>query len=139
MANSLSTVTETVIKTKKSGRFEFIDFTRGLIMIIMAWDHVSGFWNQYHHGGEGILGRAPPFINTTWFLLRFVTHYCAPTFIFLAGTVLAISTIRRLRKGESEWSVTMHLIKRGLVLLFLEAIFVSSAFSLPWTYFGVIA
>lgn len=139
MANSLSTVTETVIKTKKSGRFEFIDFARGLIMIIMAWDHVSGFWNQYHHGGEGILGRAPPFINTTWFLLRFVTHYCAPTFIFLAGTVLAISTIRRLRKGESEWSVTMHLIKRGLVLLFLEAIFVSPAFSLPWTYFGVIA
>ena len=108
-------------------------------MIIMAWDHVSGFWNQYHHGQEGVLGRAPPFISTTWFLLRFVSHYCAPTFIFLAGTVLAISTTRRIRKGESEISVSFHLIKRGLVLLFLEAAIVAPAFSLPWTYFGVIA
>jgi len=134
------TVTETVEKVKKfSGRLNFLDFARGIIMIIMAWDHVSGFWNQYHHGGEGILGRAPPFINTTWFLLRFVSHYCAPTFIFLAGTVLAISTARRLERGDSEWDVTLHLITRGLVLLVLEALLVSPAFSLPWTYFGVIA
>ncbi len=134
------TVTETVEKAKKfSGRLSFLDFARGIIMIIMAWDHVSGFWNQYHHGGEGILGRAPPFINTTWFLLRFVSHYCAPTFIFLAGTVLAISTTRRLERGDSEWDVSLHLIKRGLVLLVLEALLVSPAFSLPWTYFGVIA
>jgi len=133
-------VNEAVEKAKKfTGRLNFIDFTRGIIMIIMAWDHISGFWNQYHHGGEGILGRAPPFINTTWFLLRFVSHYCAPTFIFLAGTVLAISIARRLGQGESEKEITLHLIKRGLVLLYLEAALVSPAFSLPWTYFGVIA
>ena len=133
-------VNETVEKAKKfTGRLNFIDFARGIIMIIMAWDHISGFWNQYHHGGEGILGRAPPFINTTWFLLRFVSHYCAPTFIFLAGTVLAISTTRRLERGDSEWDISLHLIKRGLVLLVLEALLVSPAFSLPWTYFGVIA
>lgn len=124
---------------KSVGRFEFIDFARGLVMIIMAWDHVSGFWNEFHHGGEGILGRAPPFVNTLWFLLRFVSHFCAPSFIFLAGTVLAISTTRRLRRGESEKDVTLHLIKRGLILLFFEAAFVSPAFTLPWTYFGVIA
>ena len=113
-------VNEAVEKAKKfTGRLNFIDFVRGIIMIIMAWDHVSGFWNQYHHGGEGILGRAPPFINTTWFLLRFVSHYCAPTFIFLAGTVLAISIARRLGQGESEKKITLHLIKRGLVLLYL--------------------
>ena len=122
-----------------TGRVEFLDFARGLVMIIMAWDHVSGFWNEFHHGGEGLFGQAPPFVNTLWFLLRFVSHYCAPSFIFLAGTVLAISTIRRLRKGESQRSVTLHLIKRGVVLLFLEAAFVSPAFGNPWTYFGVIA
>lgn len=134
------TITETMEKAKKfSGRLSFLDFARGIIMIIMAWDHVSGFWNQYHHGGEGILGRAPPFINTTWFLLRFVSHYCAPTFIFLAGTVLAISATRRLERGDRERDVTLHLITRGLVLLVLEAALVSPAFSLPWTYFGVIA
>jgi uncharacterized membrane protein len=126
-------------KKQTLGRLQFLDYSRGIVMIIMAWDHVSGFWNQYHHGQEGVLGRAPPFISTTWFLLRFVSHYCAPTFIFLAGTVLAISTTRRIRKGESEISVSLHLIKRGLVLLFLEAAIVAPAFSLPWTYFGVIA
>ena len=136
-ATIIETTTEKVRKTVD--RFEFIDFARGIIMMIMAWDHVSGFWNEFHHGGEGILGRAPPFINTLWFLLRFVSHYCAPIFIFLAGTVLAISTTRRLRAGESEKDVTLHLIKRGLILLFLEAALVSPAFGTPWTYFGVIA
>jgi len=131
------TITERVRKT--AGRFEFIDFARGIVMIIMAWDHVSGFWNEFHLSKEGILGRAPEAANTLWFLLRFVTHYCAPIFIFLAGTVLAISTIRRLRRGESEISVTQHLIKRGIVLLFLESFFVSPAFAVPWIYFGVIA
>ena len=133
-------IQDTVDKAKKfTGRLNFLDFARGVVMIIMAWDHISGFWNQFHRGGEGILGRINPPYNTTWFLLRFVSHYCAPTFIFLAGTVLAISAKRRIERGESQSEITIHLIKRGLVLLFLEAVFVSPAFSLPWTYFGVIA
>lgn len=131
---------DTIDKTSKfTGRLNFIDFARGIVMIIMAWDHISGFWNQHHLGGEGIMGSMRPPYNTTWFLLRFVSHYCAPTFVFLAGTVLAISTKRRIEKGDSQWEITKHLIIRGVVLLFLEAAFVSPAFSLPWTYFGVIA
>lgn len=125
-------------------RLQFIDFTRGVVMAIMAWDHVSGFWNRYHHGGEGVMGSAQPFLNTTWFLARFVSHYCAPTFIFLAGTVLALSTIKRLERGESELDVSVRLIIRGLVLLAAEALIVSPAFSSPYMdlgvlYFGVIA
>jgi uncharacterized membrane protein len=122
-----------------SGRFEFIDFTRGVVMAIMAWDHVSGFWNSLHHGGEGVGGNAPEFANVVWFFARFVSHYCAPTFIFLAGTVLAISTIRRAGRGQSEWSLTFHLIVRGLVLLLMEALVVSPAFGTTRYYFGVIA
>ena len=102
---------------KPQGRLQFIDFARGIVMAIMAWDHVSSFWNRYNHGGEGILGRAPPFRNTVWFLERFVSHVCAPTFIFLAGTVLAISASRRLERGDSQTEVSIHLIKRGLLLL----------------------
>ncbi len=131
---------DTVEKAKKfTGRLDFLDFARGVVMIIMAWDHISGFWNQFHRGVEGVLGRVNPPYNTLWFLLRFVSHYCAPTFVFLAGTVLAISTKRRIERGDNQWDITWHVIKRGLVLLFLEAVFVSPAFSLPWTYFGVIA
>lgn len=135
-----STLQETVSDLKaRYPRLDFIDFTRGIVMAVMAWDHVSNFWSQHHGGGEGILGRMPPFLNATWFLERFVSHFCAPTFIFLAGTVLAISAARRLERGESEMDVSLHFVKRGLVLLFLEAFFVSPAFSMPWTYFGVIA
>lgn len=120
-------------------RLQFIDFTRGLVMAIMAWDHVSGFWNQYHQGSEGVQGAMRPFLNTTWFLARFVSHYCAPTFIFLAGTVLALSTIKRKSRGESAISIGGRMIIRGLVLLVAEALIVAPAFGTPWAYFGVIA
>ncbi len=103
------------IEPAKIGRLPFIDFARGIVMAIMAWDHVSSFWHALHHGGEGILGRAPPFTNLIWFLERFVSHVCAPTFIFLAGTVLALSALKRVSRGESQTSVTIHMVKRGLV------------------------
>ncbi len=121
------------------GRLQFIDFARGIVMAIMAWDHVSSFWNEFHHGSEGVLGQAPPFLNLTWFLERFVSHVCAPSFIFLAGTVLALSAVKRLARGESQTDMTLHLIKRGIVLIILEPLLVSSAFGTSKFYFGVIA
>jgi len=108
-------------------------------MILMAWDHVSGFWNPGHRGSEGLNGLRPIFPDFTQFILRFVTHYCAPTFIFLAGTALAISTYRRLSGGESQGSVTLHIIKRGAALLLLAVFIESPAFGLPFLYFGVIS
>jgi uncharacterized membrane protein len=129
----------TTTVTRDVGRLPFIDFARGIVMAIMAWDHVSGFWNRWHHGGEGVMGRMPPFINQTWFLARFVSHFCAPTFIFLAGTVLALSTIKRLSRGESQRDVSIRMIKRGGVLMLLEMFVVSAAFGGSPLYFGVIA
>jgi len=144
MRTPLPTRAQTVLRgatttTRKTGRLQFIDFTRGVVMAIMAWDHASGFWNSSHHGGEGVMGAMPPFVNLTWFLLRFVSHYCAPTFIFLAGTVLALSAAKRLDNGESQWSVSSHMMKRGIALLILEALVVAPAFGASRFYFGVIA
>ncbi len=124
---------------KSAGRLQFIDYARGLVMAIMAWDHVSGFWNRYHLGSEGVQGMMRPPLNTVWFLSRFVTHYCAPTFIFLAGTVLAYSTIKRQRRGDSELGISGRMIIRGIVLLIAEVTLVSPAFGTAWLYFGVIA
>jgi uncharacterized membrane protein len=124
---------------QKTGRLLFIDFTRGLVIVLMAWDHVSGFWNRYHQGSEGVMGTARPFINTTWFLSRFITHYCAPTFIFLAGTVLAISTVKRSERGESGFNISSRMIIRGVLLLVFEYLVVSLAFETGAYYFGVIA
>ncbi len=126
-------------KLSSTGRLQFIDFARGIVMAIMAWDHVSGFWNRWHHGGEGVLGTAPAFLDLKWFLARFVSHYCAPTFIFLAGTVLAISTLRRLARGESQFSISKRMVIRGVILLLLEYFSVIPAFGAEKYYFGVLA
>ncbi len=125
--------------SRSSGRLQFIDFTRGVVMAIMAWDHVSGFWNRFHRGGEGVLGNKPAFFNLKWWLARYVSHYCAPTFIFLAGKVLAISTARRASRGESHLSISKRLATRGVILLFLMYFSVIPAFGASQFYFGVIA
>jgi uncharacterized membrane protein len=120
-------------------RLEFIDFTRGLVMALMAWDHVSGFWNSIHGGLEGIQPQRNPSLDLIHFMSRFVTHYCAPTFIFLAGTSLALSSARRLRRGVTQLEVTKHILVRGLILVLLEPLVVSPAFGLPWLTVGVIS
>jgi len=133
------TVQTQIAPVKQVTRLHFIDFARGLVMVIMAWDHVSGFWMELHGGLEGILPYRNPSLDLTHFLARFVSHWCAPTFVFLSGVSLAFSVRNRLRRGQSELDITLHIIKRGLILLLFEALLVSPAFDLPNLYFGVIA
>jgi uncharacterized membrane protein len=67
----------------KSPRIESIDILRGLAMVIMALDHVRDY---FHYGSFFVnptdLDTTTPFL----FFTRFITHNCAPAFIFLAGT-----------------------------------------------------
>ena len=120
-------------------RIPFIDFTRGVAMILMAWDHVSMFWNPGHRGGEGLMGVRTIYLDFTQFILRFITHYCAPIFIFLAGTSLALSTNKRLLRGDKQMEVSSHISKRGTALILLAAFLESPAFDNPPLYFGVIS
>ena len=124
---------------RQVGRLQFIDFARGLVMVIMAWDHVSGFWMAVHGGLEGIYPYRNPALDLTLFMARFVSHWCAPTFVFLSGVSLALSVNKRLGRGEPERDITIHIVMRGLLLLLFEALLVSPAFDLPYLYFGVIA
>ena len=135
----METIQLTKSSLKLSNRLHFIDFTRGLVIMLMAWDHVSGFWMQTHGGLEGIYPFRNPALDNTLFLSRFVSHWCAPVFVFLSGVSLALSVNKRLEKGDSQKEVSLHLIKRGLLLLLFEALLVSPAFNLPFLYFGVIA
>jgi uncharacterized membrane protein len=100
------------IKPTGSYRIESIDLLRGLIMIVMALDHVR----DYFHAGA--FTTDPLDLATTTpvlYFTRFITHYCAPLFMFLSGTSAALVG---QRKGKAY--LTRFLITRGLWLIFME-------------------
>ena len=68
---------------KPSYRIDSIDLLRGLVMIIMALDHTRDFFHR-----EGMTGDPLNLATTTPFLYftRWITHLCAPIFVFLAGS-----------------------------------------------------
>jgi uncharacterized membrane protein len=97
-----------------AGRFriESVDLLRGIIIVIMALDHVHDFF--------GALDASPTNLATTTvplFLTRWITHFCAPVFFLLTGTGARLA-LQRLSKGE----LSRFLFTRGLWLLFLEVV-----------------
>src|SRR5947208_3475202 len=62
-------------------RFDSIDLVRGLVMVIMALDHVRGNFSNAHFDLTDTTTTTP-----AYFLTRWITHFCAPTFVFLAGS-----------------------------------------------------
>jgi uncharacterized membrane protein len=94
-------------------RFVSVDALRGLIMVIMALDHVRDF---VHVGAMTFspedLSRTTPVL----FLTRWVTHICAPTFMLLAGVGAGL----RLQRDGSKASLSRFLFTRGLWLIVIE-------------------
>lgn len=103
-------------------RIQSIDILRGVIMLIMALDHVRDF---LHQGGAFSdptnLKTTTPFL----FFTRFITHFCAPIFVFLSGVSIYLVSTRR-----SKSELSSFLIKRGIWLVFVELVLISFAFSL---------
>src|SRR4030095_13359095 len=63
------------------------------------------------------------------FLVRWMTHLCAPTFVFLAGTSLALSTMKRLKAGDTKTSIDRSILLRGLLIAALDPLWMSWAFT----------
>src|ERR1700688_861466 len=120
MGASLSTTApETAVQSApakaRPDRLDSIDMLRGVVMVIMALDHVRDFWS------DRFFREDPTDLTKTTaaiFLTRWITHYCAPTFIFLAGTGAFLSGTRGKSKPELSW----FLFTRGLWLSFFEVV-----------------
>jgi uncharacterized membrane protein len=107
-----------------------IDVLRGLVMVIMALDHTRDFFTNVHFATEDI-----SHTYAALFFTRFITHYCAPVFSFLAGTGAFLAT----RRGKSIQQVSWFFFTRGLWLVLLEITIVDFSWTFtPWAAAGVI-
>ena len=96
----------------KRKRIESIDLLRGVVMIIMALDHVRDYFHK-----EAFL-YDPADLSQTHVLLfftRFITHYCAPVFVFLAGLSAYLYGLKKTKK-----QLASFLFTRGLWMIFTE-------------------
>ncbi len=94
-------------------RIQSIDLVRGFVMILMALDHTRDF---FHAGAQHYDPLDLTKTSAILFFTRWITHFCAPTFMFLAGT----GAYLLFRRGRSSSEVSRFLQTRGLWLIILE-------------------
>ena len=99
---------------KPTYRVQGIDILRGLVMVIMALDHTREFFHAdaYMHDPLDLKTTSP-----VLFLTRWITHFCAPVFVFLAGTSAYLQLKRKTRSELSRF-----LISRGIWLILVEIV-----------------
>ncbi len=113
------------------GRVDSIDLLRGIVMVIMMLDHTRDF---VHSAALQFDPTDLTQTNVTLFFTRWITHFCAPTFVFLAGTGAHLQFARGKSKGE----LSRFLVPRGLWLIVLELTLVrlGAFFTVDVRFFG---
>ena len=106
-----------------SSRVQAIDVVRGLVMVVMALDHIREFWSPTAVRPEDVAHASALLFFTRW-----ITHFCAPTFVFLSGT--SIFLYQEKQTGRAP--VVRFLLTRGLWLVALELVVVNLL--LQWGY-----
>lgn len=110
----------------KKSRIESIDILRGVVMVIMALDHVRDY---FHYGS--FYNDPTDLTNTTpiLFFTRFITNFCAPVFVFLSGTSAFLYGTNKTKP-----QLFKFLFTRGLWLIFLEIVVNNFIWTFDVTY-----
>jgi len=105
-------------------RATVVDVLRGLVMVLMPLDHTREFFTSY--SGNPL---DPQHTTLLLYLTRWITHLCAPVFVFLAGTSIFLQQQRKIRSH-----LTQHLLARGLWLIIVELTLVHLVFNFHWQW-----
>jgi uncharacterized membrane protein len=113
------------VNARSIGRDHTVDFLRGAAMILMALDHV-----RYYFSSPFIDPLDLTLTSPSLFLTRWVTHFCAPIFVFLAGLGIALS----LQKSRNKPEMTRFLLTRGFLLIVFELTIIQWSWDFSFDY-----
>lgn len=105
------TATASTGANARRSRIDSVDFLRGLVIVIMALDHVRDYVTNVRFDALDLDQS-----NAALFFTRWITHFCAPAFVFLAGTSAGFQA----QAGKSRNELAAFLLTRGLWLIYLE-------------------
>src|SRR5262245_56109741 len=109
------TVPRATARRAPAVRFDAPDLLRGIVMVVMLLDHTRDFTH-----GESVRFDPTDLTQTSvvLFFTRWITHYCAPLFVLLAG----MSAAFQQQRGKSTDELSIFLLKRGVWLCMVELV-----------------